>query len=755
MKALTKLLSIFLTLCLVLSITPATALAFETETPADLVDEPDSFEEIEEQPVITEVSEQQVSDAAPVADEEVLAELPVDADEAASVFEEPDSLLESPAPKMPVESPSYLFTKQPENGIVAAGTVYTVTWSTNFLPLRVWLYALDSGLEEPVDNREPLQKLSEEELLCGETEISPTENQLVLVAWYNEYNYVLSSPFTVKAQTAPVEVGGLKCQEPQAEESGEVVDTETVSSPEYPDQHFEAIPAPESNQTEAALPEMVPNSATIFLENGEPLLYTFLKDPKCRICEDKPAFHISWETSYVPTQVNVEFETGVIYCTFTDNLSTSMSIDLPFEDAVGSRIYIRAFVGTTNIRESGSIPWSSMKFSKQPAASLNGDLSAFSISWTTSYVPTKEEIGSLSDGSFQPVVAYTEDLGKNMTTDLSFDDAVHGEMIVRAYYGAERYLDSAVFSVPWHSIPLGITFIHSCAFGNNLSIGYLVKDSDLEGYSDFWLDVSGTELRNYSTITSGGVRYYRFVYSGIAAKQMGDELTAILYATKDGETLQSKPDIYSVKTYAYNQLGKSQDNTFKRLLVDMLNYGAAAQVYFNYDVGNPVNKDLTDAQKALGTPGTPTLTPVNNSIPLAGATASFAGKNVAFQNSIALRFYMQFSAEQATENVKLVLSYTAADGAAVRKVIPYSEFGDYNATTKHGTISSISAKDMGAVVTAVIYDGDTPISETVKYSIETYAYNQLQKSTDENFKTLVTALMKYGKSAEAYFSQQH
>ena len=102
MKALTKLLSIFLTLCLVLSITPATALAFETETPADLVDEPDSFEEIEEQPVITEVSEQQVSDAAPVADEEVLAELPVDADEAASVFEEPDSLLESPAPKMSV-----------------------------------------------------------------------------------------------------------------------------------------------------------------------------------------------------------------------------------------------------------------------------------------------------------------------------------------------------------------------------------------------------------------------------------------------------------------------------------------------------------------------------------------------------------------------------------------------------------------------------------------------------------------------------
>ena len=75
MKALTKLLSLFLTLCLVLSIAPVTALASETEAPADFVDEPDSFGEIEEQPVISEVSEGQVSDAAPVAGEEVLVEL--------------------------------------------------------------------------------------------------------------------------------------------------------------------------------------------------------------------------------------------------------------------------------------------------------------------------------------------------------------------------------------------------------------------------------------------------------------------------------------------------------------------------------------------------------------------------------------------------------------------------------------------------------------------------------------------------------
>ena len=115
---------------------------------------------------------------------------------------------------------------------------------------------------------------------------------------------------------------------------------------------------------------------------------------------------------------------------------------------------------------------------------------------------------------------------------------------------------------------------------------------------------------------------------------------------------------------------------------------------------------------------------------------------------------MRFTEGQSTENVKLVISYTAADGTPVRKTIPYAQFGDYNTTTKYGTITTISAKDMSTVITAVIYDGDTQISDTLEYSIETYVYNQLQNSSNENFKSLITELMKYGKSAAAYFQSQ-
>lgn len=65
---------------------------------------------------------------------------------------------------------------------------------------------------------------------------------------------------------------------------------------------------------------------------------------------------------------------------------------------------------------------------------------------------------------------------------------------------------------------------------------------------------------------------------------------------------------------------------------------------------------------------------------------------------------------------------------------------------------------MSCTITAAIYDGeysefndDNRISEMVDYSIETYVYNRLQKSTDDNFKALALALIKYGKAAEQYF----
>ncbi|MBR7062710.1 MAG: hypothetical protein IKI42_06710 [Clostridia bacterium] len=49
-------------------------------------------------------------------------------------------------------------------------------------------------------------------------------------------------------------------------------------------------------------------------------------------------------------------------------------------------------------------------------------------------------------------------------------------------------------------------------------------------------------------------------------------------------------------------------------------------------------------------------------------------------------------------------------------------------------------------------ENDVPVSDTITYSIETYAYNMLNKqSTTEGFKELLRMTMKYADSARVYF----
>lgn len=317
------------------------------------------------------------------------------------------------------------------------------------------------------------------------------------------------------------------------------------------------------------------------------------------------------------------------------------------------------------------------------------------------------------------------------------------------------------------SVIEGIEFRHSCSFGNNLAINYYVPKDALEGYENIHLEVrkevydtdgnvtwETTELKDYSESTTDGVSYYKFVYAGIAAKEMGSEVCMIVKAEKNGETYVSEEDVYGVSTYAYSRLEKSTDTVFKTLLVDMLNYGAAAQNYFGYRTDVPVNAALTAEQKALGTQKDPVLSSVENTVTTPGATAVFHGKSVVFNANTELKYYMQFAENQNLDDVKLVLTYTAIDGRKYEETIPASTFGyDNDEKAYTAKLVSIAAKDIGCTISAKIYDGNLLISDIIDYSIETYAYNRLQKSDDEVFKVLLRELMKYGFSAKAYFEK--
>ena len=108
---------------------------------------------------------------------------------------------------------------------------------------------------------------------------------------------------------------------------------------------------------------------------------------------------------------------------------------------------------------------------------------------------------------------------------------------------------------------------------NSAKDSYTVKDSP-------------KKLSYIRTETIDGKDYLRFEYRDLAAKNMTDTIYARAYVSAGNKDYYSDLTNYSVLQYAYNKLGKTgtatQDENLKEFLIDMLEYGAAAQVKFNH-----------------------------------------------------------------------------------------------------------------------------------------------------------------------------
>jgi hypothetical protein len=115
------------------------------------------------------------------------------------------------------------------------------------------------------------------------------------------------------------------------------------------------------------------------------------------------------------------------------------------------------------------------------------------------------------------------------------------------------------------------------------------NEQDVLGMGLITYDTKVTEwnINNAKTVVSGytwseGSHLYYVTTEGIAAKCLNDTIYFAVYALlADGSYSYTGLYSYSPKTYAYNQL-KTGSPEMKALVVAMLNYGAAAQNYFEY-----------------------------------------------------------------------------------------------------------------------------------------------------------------------------
>ena len=238
--------------------------------------------------------------------------------------------------------------------------------------------------------------------------------------------------------------------------------------------------------------------------------------------------------------------------------------------------------------------------------------------------------------------------------------------------------------------------------------------------------------------------YLVFNFDNIAPHMMNETITVQPYAICYGKMCKGKTMEYSVAKYCYNTLDAYADNAkLRTLLVDLLNYGAAAQVYTGNMTDRLVNANLTDAQKAWGTATDRQLTTVQDTkyVVRENATVKWKSAGLSLQDSVALRFKID-----ATSIEGLYARVVSQNGI---HTIPSSRF----VATEGGYYvyyDRLSAADMSDPVYVTIFDENGPISNTFSYSAESYAYSMKEKSNNQRLIDLINTMIRYGDSAKAY-----
>lgn len=123
------------------------------------------------------------------------------------------------------------------------------------------------------------------------------------------------------------------------------------------------------------------------------------------------------------------------------------------------------------------------------------------------------------------------------------------------------------------------------------------------------------------------------------------------------------------------------------------------------------------------------------------------GYSITLKGNIGLSFFMELS-DSVIADKKAVMRFTLPDGTA--KDIPVSEVKD----SDEGYVFTceVPAKDVKAKVTAQIVTGDGAKGMAFTYSVAEYANVILSgEKYDKETKALVSAMLEYGKGAEAYF----
>lgn len=276
----------------------------------------------------------------------------------------------------------------------------------------------------------------------------------------------------------------------------------------------------------------------------------------------------------------------------------------------------------------------------------------------------------------------------------------------------------------------------------------------------------------------GGVTYnatpteeegvYVVTYPHVPLTAMTEELAVIPSCRLNNQVLKGAAYGFSLRDYAMRLLAQDEvAPELRRVLVAMLNYGAAVQVYAAYRPSNLANDYLTAADRvitpreyvsafAMGGEPTQNAATLASASMVIGKTASFIFYlNVAGQERLRMNGGSGFpewqTLSQEKEAAKLAegIVVEVADNLAFENASSFPIEKAGYAEGYHCVSAGIYATEYGRPYYVRVRTAEG-VSSVIAYSVETYVARNLDSAEDENNERLLIAMIEYGDAVSAY-----
>lgn len=442
---------------------------------------------------------------------------------------------------------------------------------------------------------------------------------------------------------------------------------------------------------------------------GRVKFYNFFGDTMFTANDVNRKFKITFDYRYVPVEAHSSVKPGFLYYGVMNAYT--------FTDAAGTKHDGSTYIVKNTISESDiGNEWKTLTFEYTlDEKAVSGQYGMLTFDWNINWNYTSNA-----------VVGYFD------LDNISVIEIIEGE-------------ETATISAA--EVCIGSSNATTDSAGKLISVGITAgEDLTLNIYAtlaDEAKDATLKVTRNGKTVELSGTyveakdRYW-YRYTGITPQCMGDDISLVLAV---GDTVIDTLENYSVKAYfeGIYDLYDGDDSVsvaLRRLVSDMLVYGAATQCYTNY------KKDalVTDAFVADGYTMEPSSAEVIDSTPFVlgdpiSDTVAITSAGVEFSNNN--RLYFLFKAD-SLDGITLTI-----DGGEPVSYAETQTQGVYIAYSQ-----GFSALEFDKIHEVVLSNGVS--SQTLRYSVNNYAARKTTSGSSEQMRALAKATYYYGLAAEAY-----